>query len=485
MWNILSEPVCSDQFGVRVARRYFCIEAQIGNNSGYALLLAGLGFVRQIPGLEYRESTVSYLNVRSALVTQTEIGGRNFGLRGLQAAGVIIAGFVPFGGTQGRRSRITLWSTVVGSVLATAYDGLIPDRTIGQTHNLDDAALRDGKLVPNNSPVKFTVFVDRESVKPLLLPMAQQMSYYASLLEEKSKQVGADMTILRVQGQLTPDKEKAMTQQKAAYDKARSDLGAAGSAPSVKTMGSARHNPIGRKSLDAESDLVRVRQALGTMVLVGDQIEYKQRIRVDANAVNPEVQPNPTISGVNPSGTVDQGATTLVTLSGQWLQNAVVKSLNCTCVTQVQADPSGKFVAVTLNVPKDFTDDNINLVITTGATSPAFFNIPVKEKPPTFSGPISVTPALPLKANMANTLAATIAGDFLKGATVVVQYAPSANGTKETLTPKSGTLNVAVDKITFSVDLDAAHSVNNAVLYVTATTKATTPATANLTLTAQ
>jgi hypothetical protein len=168
MYNILSETGCSDQLGDRIARHYYCVEVTLGNNSGYALLLAGVGFLRTMPIPSFRESSASYLQVRSVLQREQIISGRNITLRALQAAGVVIAGFTPFSGNAGRRGRIGLWSSLAGNVLAGAFDGLVPDRTVRQLSNLDDAALRDGKLIPNNSPVKFTVFVDRESIVPLL-----------------------------------------------------------------------------------------------------------------------------------------------------------------------------------------------------------------------------------------------------------------------------------------------------------------------------
>lgn len=158
MWDIMSEKNCADQFGNRVSRRYFCIDVMVGNNSGYPIILAAVGFMRpNLAGVPYRESAANYLSIRSVVQREQEIGGRNFSLRGLQAAGVMIAGFTPFSGNAGRRGRIGIWSTLVGTVAATAFDGLVPDQTVRQTHALDDAALRDGKLIANNSPAIFRV----------------------------------------------------------------------------------------------------------------------------------------------------------------------------------------------------------------------------------------------------------------------------------------------------------------------------------------
>src|SRR5258708_13290848 len=80
-----------------------------------------------MPNLAYRESNASYLQVRSVLQREQVISGRNITLRGLQAAGVVIAGFTPFSGNAGRRGRVGIWASLVGYVVRGAYVGLIPD----------------------------------------------------------------------------------------------------------------------------------------------------------------------------------------------------------------------------------------------------------------------------------------------------------------------------------------------------------------------
>ena len=44
MWKILPRKVVHDNFGRRIAKRYYAVEAMIGNNSGYDLQIAGVGF---------------------------------------------------------------------------------------------------------------------------------------------------------------------------------------------------------------------------------------------------------------------------------------------------------------------------------------------------------------------------------------------------------------------------------------------------------
>ena len=44
MWGIFPAKLCSDSFGRSVANNYYCIEVVIGNNTGYELQLASIGF---------------------------------------------------------------------------------------------------------------------------------------------------------------------------------------------------------------------------------------------------------------------------------------------------------------------------------------------------------------------------------------------------------------------------------------------------------
>ncbi|HYM09344.1 MAG TPA: hypothetical protein VEU62_01355, partial [Bryobacterales bacterium] len=280
MWDVMSEHNCSDQFGVRTARRYFCVDVQLGNNSGYPLILSGVGFLRS--GM--RESTASYLTVRSVVQREHVISGRNATLRVLQTAGVIIAGFEPFTGNAARSGRIGIWSSLIGTVLASAWDGLFPDRTVPQSANLDDAALRDGKVVPNNSPVRFTVFVDREEIAALLQD-AVQLRYAANLARTLASNLRAQAAKPENAG-----RSADLNKQAGALEAAVEDLDqeAAKATNGQAPMVGSRINPLHRHRPKAEENLLVVRLLLGDLIVVGDEIEYKQRVQVSSSAVSPE-----------------------------------------------------------------------------------------------------------------------------------------------------------------------------------------------------
>ena len=292
MWDIMSEGSCGDQFGDRLARHYFCIEVQLGNNSGYSLLLAGVGFLRSASALTYRESTTSYLAARSVVQREQVISGRNIALRSMQAAGLLIGGFIPLAGNAGRRGRIGIWSTLVGTTLATAWDGVVPDRTVRQASNLDDAAFRENKLIPNNSPAKFTVFVDRDALKPLLLREPEQLQADADVFDARAADLRAQITNAKGSDQTNTLSTAADLAEKEAKSLRRLATEITekkhGKEP-TKTQKS-HLNRLARHEAPLEKDLVEVRRVLGTLIIVGDQIEFKQRIKIDSAPENEQKQ---------------------------------------------------------------------------------------------------------------------------------------------------------------------------------------------------
>jgi hypothetical protein len=465
MYNILSENGCSDQLGNRIARFYYCVEVTLGNNSGYALLLAGVGFLRTMANPAFPESSSSYLQVRSVLQREQVISGRNITLRSLQAAGAVIAGFTPFSGNAGRRGRIGIWSSFAGNVLAGAYDGLIPDRTVRQLGNLDDAALRDGKLIPNNSPVKFTVFVDRESIVPLLAEPDCYQAYYRGETTREIARLNADLDVARATQapqenikalnaavadlQLRLGRLEAAVKQRATGSK--TDLSSC-EAGKIPRTGKGLNFMLGRSRAPREQDLIAVRRALGTLIIVGDQIEFKQRVRVDSNAVNPEVRPNPVVNGIENGEKAKQGDKVTLHLVGRFLSGATVTTTSCiTTPIQSSVDVSGSRLTLTdLTIPDTCTDAVLHLTISTGASASTTFDVPIDPMKPTIKDPVQPA-TVEVEEGKAQNIPITVNGSGLAGAKVKLTI-NSAGASKE-LDPQK--VEVTSTKVTFEAPLTA------------------------------
>ncbi len=476
--NILSEDGCSDQFGVRISRHYYCVEVQLGNNTGYALLLAGVGFMRSVPGMTYRESNASYLQMRSVLQREQIVSGRNITLRALEAAGVVIAGFTPFSGNSGRRGRIGIWSSLVGNVIAGAYEGLIPDRTIRQLSNLDDAALRDGKLIPNNSPVKFTVFVDRESIAPLLADPECYKAYFRGELTRERERIRIDLELSRARNlpvhqlqtelfALSKQVEVMQSDQKLGTGNPRS----ASCEDGKITRGRRGANLLGRSKPSREIDLLAVRKALGSLVIVGDPIEYRPRIRVDSNAVNPEVRPNPTINGIEGGAKAKQGDKVTLVLIGNRLDQATVSAVKCadSPIRSSVDSGGGRLTLTDLTIPASCTDSSVQLVIHTGASLPAVFDVPIDPMKPAITDVKAAS--TDVEEGKEQKLTVTITGTGLAGGAPTVTL--SADATKELAV--SG-VTAKPTEVTFTVVIPAASAKAGVALDVSVKTRHATAA---------
>jgi hypothetical protein len=250
IWGVLSQHICRDNFGRHLADDVYCIEVKIGNNTGHEVQLAGVGFRPSgsltIGGVKFPAQTspnVSYQSVRGAAQAFQFLTSRNLLVNGAGGLGILMASFNPFFHASFNVARWAAGTAVVGTALPSAVNAIMPDPTLKQLNNLDDEAFRDGKLIPNNTQVRTMVFVERR-----LLEGIGHTPY----------QHWCD----------------------AIYTK---DTDAA------KKCGKTKDDPFA------------VKLALGNIVIVGDEIDFIQRVVVDPNVTSQEV--NPTVTDVEATTT--------------------------------------------------------------------------------------------------------------------------------------------------------------------------------------
>ena len=127
-------------------------------------------------------------------------------------------------------------------------------QTLKEINNLDDQAFRDGKLIPNNTQVRFLVFVQKDSLKDAIgdvIPRIQAMNHLGSC---SPLPVGYT-NVPGQPGKCYPAWEDSLS------------------------------SCLKKRSCDP----LIVRLALGKMVVVGDTVDYLQRIVVDASVTSQEV----------------------------------------------------------------------------------------------------------------------------------------------------------------------------------------------------
>lgn len=307
-WEIMGEKNCSDTFGKRVAQSMYCIQLVIGNNTGHPLQLAGIGFMNQVKSLEalgIKETSVvnsSYASTRAVLLHSQTYDLRNTIFNALQAGGIIMAGFTPyFSGVHQPNAKAHYLAAiaVVSGPILQAFNIVAPDPVITQLKNLDDQSLRDNLIIPNNFPVRTVVFVEKGAVTMALRELNARLKGAAWEERKKVKEMKA----------ATNEAQDARNSEEYQKTKEMADTLNAIAQASDKTIGASK----GSKYLLKKSDPLLVKLALGSIVIVGDPIEYLPRIQVQTNATGQPVSVSITPGQQNVMLTGSQQFTATVT----------------------------------------------------------------------------------------------------------------------------------------------------------------------------
>jgi hypothetical protein len=246
LWQVMSQHVASDVFGKRVARSFYCIEVKIGNNSGYALQLAGIGFDKDdVLGTHHvKQGNASYAATRAVLQRESYLSNRNRAYNMIEGAGLLMAAFTPFFSSPIPKAHFATAGTIVSGALLQAFNIVAPDRVPTQLTNLDDQSLRDGSVIANNTQVRTTIFVEKQELTEALLQA------------EADEMKAEDKRLSGLEGQ-----SKKLHAQNAST-----------------VRNSSPHLMPGTDSP------FLIRKALGDMVIVGDPIQYLPRVQIQSNA---------------------------------------------------------------------------------------------------------------------------------------------------------------------------------------------------------
>ena len=272
MWDVLSQSVCNDVFGKRVARNFYCIEIKIGNNTGHPLQLAGVGFsnhLDKLPGSPIViHANTSYASTRAVLLREEVLSPRNIFYHSLQGTGLVMAGFIPFFHAANAGKNYATAVSIVTGPLLQAINIAGPDRVVGQLNNLDDESFRDNQVVPNNAQIRTIVFVEKRALTEQL----------ASISDEAAN--GHSSALLGVAPQSQQKNENGNQQAASNASDLRTTLQSQ-TLQARKNSEQKDTNWLFKFSTGDFSPLI-VKLALGNMVVIGDVIEYLQRVQVQA-----------------------------------------------------------------------------------------------------------------------------------------------------------------------------------------------------------
>lgn len=380
LWNVMSQNNCSDVFGKRVAQSFYCVQLKIGNNSGHPLQVAGVGFAKSIKALaelgipQFTIANTSYGSTRAVLVASQVWSTRNIVYNTISGAGLIMAASTPFffGSAPSQlnaKTRFLTLTTIAAGPLLQAFNLVAPDPIVSQLKSLDDQSFRDNMVIPNNSQIQTVVFVAKQDLTLALREVQIELSETATQARNQASAQSSD--------------------KKNAESKAQA-LEAINSSTGETLTNSTR--PKWRKG-QPDPSLIKV--ALGSVLIVGDEIAYLQRVQIQ-NSGNANstvvVSISPTAPQI-PIGTTQAFTANVVndpngsgvtwTISGPSCSGAGCGALSsATATTVTYTAPSAvpapnNTVTITATSKADSTKSaTVNIVIT-----PAPISVTVSPKP--------------------------------------------------------------------------------------------------------
>ena len=164
-------------------------------------------------------------------------------LSSLEAAALLAAGSNPYFHNSGPKANYSTAIAIAGDPLVKAYN-LVPDPTIAQLAHLDNLALHDSTIIPNNNQTRTVVFIPRDTLK----------GYFQQSKSSRSS-----------------DTFPCANQKKSASLMVISG--------EVATWHCNDKNPLD------------VKYWLGNLILIGDQIQYRNRIQVKTAQNEPQTTP--------------------------------------------------------------------------------------------------------------------------------------------------------------------------------------------------
>lgn len=383
MYEVLSLKVCNDVFGKRVARNFYCIEVKIGNNTGHPLQVAGIGFsnhVDKLPGNPpIIQANTSYASTRAVLLREEVLSPRNEFYHSVQALGLIMAGVQPFFVAPTASKHFAIAASIVSGPALAAISVVSPDRVVGQLNNLDDESFRDTLIVPNNTHIRTMVFVEKRALAEELQSVSNK--YIQEVIQESAE------------SQLATGNSNT-----AANDKLRKRISDDQKMSDQTVKNSEQKDLKGPFSFFRQGDHspMLVKMALGNLVIVGDVIDYLQRIQVQGSTpqpgspssiavtISPTAQPlivnatqqfTATVTGTTNTAVawsvngIAGGNATLGTISsaGLYTAPAVIPTPNPVTVKAASAADSNQFASATVTV----TTSPVTVAISPGFASVA------------------------------------------------------------------------------------------------------------------
>jgi hypothetical protein len=150
-----------DNYGRRVADQYYVVIPKIGNNTGFSLQLAGIGFGKAPTG------NTDPAIVQGTLIYGQDYSARNVIYRTLVWAALIGAGVSPYFHNANAKANYAFGLALFSGPLVTGFSQQFPDNTVKQLARLGASdVMSNQNIIPNNTQLSFVAFVGRDTLCP-------------------------------------------------------------------------------------------------------------------------------------------------------------------------------------------------------------------------------------------------------------------------------------------------------------------------------
>lgn len=289
MWKVLPWRQTADSYGRKVASQYYAIEISMGNNTGYALLLESIGFVNQTVGRPPVPND-AYGVTRSTIEREQQTNFRFLLFNGIQMAAAIGAGAAPFFKNMGSADPLNLH---VGSKAQFGFWlGLANPLITGLNYIYPDRTVRH-LVALDTRTFRGGMIVKNNETRPIYTFISRELIE----CRRKCGQTGDDRILFDTKG-FDPNK---------------------------------------------------VRRKLGELVIVGDRIDYLNRIRVVSGSPTAPPPVPPVVHDVPIAArTVRQGAAIEIRLTGNGLTDVVASAPGGSGLQaeRILNDPNGRTATI-------------------------------------------------------------------------------------------------------------------------------------------
>jgi hypothetical protein len=160
-YTVLPYQTAYDNYGRRVADQFYVVTPKIGNNTGYSLQLAAIGFAGTPTG--NTEPAI----VHGTLIYGQDYSARNIIYRSLIWAAIVGAGVTPYFHNANARANYATGLALFAGPLLSGFSQQFPDNTVRQLARLGASdVMGNQNVIPNNTQLSFVAFVARDTVCP-------------------------------------------------------------------------------------------------------------------------------------------------------------------------------------------------------------------------------------------------------------------------------------------------------------------------------